>query len=260
MNVQQPSNGITGPNTPIVLQVTGCTAGDAELYNAVERSIECSIASQGPNVGPLGQSLLLAEAASQPPLSCMLNLARSPCDEIPEDRRRAAYNAFTSVTRLQPVQLDTFFSQVTEEQRQVLNFNAFYIYFPLFVVIIIGLWLMVGFNWISWPVGLFLSVLMFIILYAFSILYRIQVYNVLSNQDSIWQTNATNIQSNLANSVAYLPQGLFAASCAVTGDDSWSCNQGLEQGSNQWLKQSLNQESQTLTTSEKKRKRCRCDK
>lgn len=221
-----------GETTLHLLQATGCTAGDFDLYNAVERAIECTIASEGPNVGPLGQSVLLAETATQPPISCMIDLvtgSASECNtEIPPDRRTAAYNAFTEVTNFQPADLAVFFSQVTDEQRRILNLNAFYIYFPTFVIILIAIWLMVGFNWISWPVGLFLSVLAFIVLYSFSILYRIQVFGLLSNQNTTWQSNAANVQSNFVNSIAYWPQGLFAVACAVTstGDTGWTCNSG----------------------------------
>lgn len=211
------------------LQATGCTAGNYELYSAVERSIKCAIGSEGSNVGPLGKSLVLAEAVSKPPISCMIDIATgSDCNtEISPDRRRAAYRAFTDVTGFQPANLGNLFAQVTNEQRNVLNMTAFYIFFPMFILILIGVWLMAGFDWIAWPVALFISVLAFILLYGFSMLYRMQVYNNLVSQDQIWKADAQAVQNNLANSVAYWPQGLFAVACAVTatGGTGWTCNE-----------------------------------
>lgn len=221
-----------------ITQVTGCTAGDTETYNAVEHAIECAIASEGPNAGPLGQSLILAETASQPPLSCMIDLVTgSDVDcgaEIPADKREAAFNAFTEVTNFQPINVGTIFSEITDEQRNILNLTAFYIFFPSFLFVLVAIWLMVGFNWFTWPAGLFLSVLTFIILYGFALLYRTQVYNFLLTQNQQWQEQAANIQSNFENSVAYWPQGLFAVACAVTatGGTGWTCNEVPDTGVN----------------------------
>lgn len=211
------------------LQATGCTAGDLELYDNVERAIECAIASEGPDVGPLGQSLLLAEVVNEPPISCMIDLITGPasdCDvEIPEDRRRAAFDAFTDVTGFRPVNLGVFFHHFTNEQERLLNINTFYIFFPTFVLAMLAVWLMVGFGWFDWMAGLFLSVLIFFILYSFSLFYRIQAHNFLTNQNHLFQNEAVISQSNFEDSIAYFPQGLFAVACAVTSDgDGWVCN------------------------------------
>lgn len=216
----------------IPLQATGCTAGHFQLYNEVERAVECAIGSEGPGVGPLGQSVLLAGLASQPPLSCMIDLVTGPSSdcgtEIPASRRRAAYDAFTDITGFRPANFGVFFSQVTNEQRELLNINAFYMFFPLFILSLLTIWLLVGFGWMSWPIGLFLSALMFLIIYGFSLLYRMQANNFLVNQNAIWQNEAINAQDNFEDTVAYWPQGLFGVACSVTstGGTGWRCNDG----------------------------------
>lgn len=213
------------------LQVTGCTAGDIELYNQVERSIECAIASEGPNVGPLGQAYVLGEVASRPPISCMIDLVTDPNSEcgveIPSNKRKAAFNAFSEVTGYKPINLSQSFNHITSTQKKILNFNAFYIFFPIFLLGLIVIWLMVGVGWIDWIVGLFLTALSFLILYGFSMAYRIHAQNFLNNENNQLQNDANAAQTNFENSIAYWPQGLFAVACAVTatGGTGWTCNE-----------------------------------
>lgn len=211
------------------LQVTGCTAGDIEFYNEVERSVECAVAG-GTGLGPVGK---LVELANQPSIQCMNNLIMSDyfdCNgpEIPADKRQTAYNNFVSVTGLKPVNWNHTFNHLNSGQKQILNFNAFYIFFPIFLLSMIAIWLMVGFGWINWIPGLFLSGLVFVILYGFSILYRIHARNFLDNQNQQLQQDANDAQKNFENSVAYFPQGLFAVACAVTATGTtgdWKCNE-----------------------------------
>lgn len=216
------------------LQATGCTAGDITLYNQVERAVECAIATEGPNVGPLGQSVALAAVANQPPISCMVNLVTGPladCDsEIPSDRRQAAYNAFSQVTGYRPIDLNRAFQNITAQEKQLLNFTALYIFLPMFLLSLIAIWLMVGFGWINWVIGLFLSVVVFIIIYGFSIAYRLHAQNFIATNGGQLERDAEAAQMNFQNSIAYWPQGLFAVACAVTatGGTGWSCNPVLD--------------------------------
>lgn len=214
------------------LQVTGCTGGDFQLYNDVERAVECAIGSEGPGVGPLGQSVRLASIANRPPLSCMIDLVTGPSSdcgtEIPPDRRQAAFDTFSNITGFRPANLGFIFNQVTHEQRELLNIQTFYMFFPLFILSLLAIWLLVGFGWMSWPIGLFLSALVFLIIYGFSLLYRMQANNFLDNQDTIWENEVVNVQDNFEDTVAYWPQGLFGVACSVTstGGTGWVCNNG----------------------------------
>lgn len=225
---------IGGPPIPNLeaLQATGCMGGDIDLYNSVQRAVECAIDSEGQNVGTLGQSVILAEAASQPPISCMMELVTGPyadCgEEIPSDRRQAAYDNFVAITGYRPINWNQTLNHLNAQQKTILNFNAFYIFFPIFLLSVIVIWLMVGFGWINWVVGLFFTGLVFIILYGFSMLYRIHAHSFLNQQNQQLQQDVTNAQRNFENSIAYWPQGLFSVACAVTatGDTrSWRCNE-----------------------------------
>ena len=98
---------------------------------------------------------------------------------------------------------------------------------PIFILSLIAIWLMVGFSWFNWIVGLYLTVLTFVVLYAFAIFYRIHASDYLYNQNKKLQNDATNAQKNFENSIAYWPQGMFAVACAVTstGTTGWVCNE-----------------------------------
>lgn len=206
------------------MQVTGCTAGNLDLYSEVQTAIDCTIASEGPsNVSSLGLATLLAEIADQPPISCMINLITGQLagcgTTISDAQRRAAFNAFYDITGYNPLNLNNF----NEEQKTLLNYNTYYIIFPVILTFWIAIWLMVGFGWVAWGAGLFLSVLAVIILYGFSIIYRIQVENFLNSAHPQLPVSAGDFGDNLA----YWPQGLFAAACALTastGTTGWTCN------------------------------------
>ena len=225
---------IGGPPVPGIpmLQATGCTEGDIALYKQVDHAINCAIVKDGSNVTSLGKSIVLTDIASKPPISCMIDLMTGPyvdCGaKIPNDKRKDAYNAFTEVTGLKPINLNNVLTNLNNQQKNILKFNAFYIFFPLFLLSVVAIWLMVGFSWFDWAVGMFLMGLIFIVLYGFSILYRMHAQSYLNDQNTILQNDATNAQNNFENSVAYWPQGLFATACAVTaptGGTGWICNE-----------------------------------
>lgn len=211
-------------------QATGCTAGDATLYAEVDHTVDCTIASHGPGAGSLAKTVALGELASQQPISCMIDLITGPDSDcgaiITREQRQAAFDAFTHVTGLTLPDPNVTFDMISNTQDQLLNINAFYIFFPTFLLSLLAIWLMVGVGWVIWPVGLFLSVLIFIILYGFSVLYRIQAQNFLLTQEQGLHDTALTNQANFQNSVALWPQGLFAVACAVTstGGTAWTCN------------------------------------
>jgi hypothetical protein len=160
----------------------------------------------------------------------MIDLITGPDSDcgaiITPQQRQAAFNTFTQITGLTIPDPNATFDMIATTQDQLLNINAFYIFFPTFLLLIIAIWLLVGVGWVIWPVGLFLSVLIFIILYGFSILYRIQAQDLLLSKEQQFQNIALTNQANFQNSVALWPQGLFAVACAVTstGGTGWTCN------------------------------------
>lgn len=211
------------------LQATGC---DPDVALEVQQALDCSFNEQTLATGPLRSAMTAGEIINQLPFSCMIDLINSTysnCGEdIPENKRQAAYNAFTDITGYKPADLTKVFGTINNDFYAMINFNSFYMFFPTFFIILIAIWLMVGFNWMAWPVGLFLSVLVAVILYVFSILYRIHAQSYFLGQNNTIENEGINAQRNLENSIAYWPQGLFAVACAVTctgGTGCWSCNQ-----------------------------------
>lgn len=217
---------VGGPPIPDFqrLQVTGCTENDINLYNQIQQAVECAT-----NSGPLSQAVILAETAKKPPVSCMIDLITgeySDCDvEIPNDKRKAAYDAFTEVTGFKPYNFNKIINDFNEREKKILNFGAFYMFFPIFLLSIIAIWLMVGFGWLNWVIGLFLTVISFVVLYGFSVIYRVQVQNSLTSFTD--ESQQLQQESNFEDSIAYWPQGLFAVACAVTatGGTGWTCNE-----------------------------------
>lgn len=214
-----------------ILQATGCTGGDQELFNQVQRAAECACGSEGPSGGPLCDAIAAGRVVSQQPFSCMVDLINNyaDCDEeIPQSKRNAAYKVFNEITGYQPANLNMIFDTVDDNLTALVNYNAFYMFAPTMILLLIIIWLMVGFRWINWVVGLFITVLIIVILYTFSILYRIQLQNYFRSRNNVIQNQSNIAQESFENSIAYWPQGLFAAACAVTCDgttDCWSCNE-----------------------------------
>ena len=209
---------------------TGCTGVDFVLYSQVQRSIDCVIDSEGSILEP-GSLAYATKLPTTPPISCMLNLLTGPYSQcgsrIPDDKLKAAYDAFTEITGYKPVDLGQIFNQLNEEQKTILAFSTLYIFMPIFIIILIAIWLMVGFGWFNWIVGIFLTVSAIVIMYIFIIAYRIHIENFLNSQTDQLEKDTRNAQDNFQNSVAYWPQGLFGIACAITatGTTGWQCNE-----------------------------------
>jgi hypothetical protein len=165
------------------------------------------------------------------PISCMLELLTGSYSEcgsnIPNDKRQAAYNAFVEITGYKPVDWNHLFNDINEDQKTILVFNSFYIFVPILIIILIAIWMMVGFGWFNWVIGLYLTISAILILYMFSIIYRIHVQTYLDSKLSQRESDINDSQHNFENSVAYWPQGLFGVACAVTatGSTGWICNE-----------------------------------
>lgn len=208
----------------------GCTGSNQELFNQVQNAAECACASEGTVGGPLCDAISAGRVMKQKPFSCMVDLIEdySDCNKnIPENKRKAAYKAFSDVTGYKQANLNKIFSTVDENFDAIANFNSFYMFMPTMILLLIIIWLMVGFRWINWVLGLFFSSLVFVVLYGFSVMYRIHFQNYINSKSKVIQNQATLTQQSFENSIAYWPQGLFAAACAVTNNGqtgSWSCN------------------------------------
>ena len=210
--------------------LTACTGGNQLLFDQVQEAVDCACGSEGPAGGSLCQAIAAGEIMSQAPFSCMIDLLTgqySECDiAIPSDKLQAAYNAFTEVTNYQPINLSKVFNDLNTEQKKLIRFNAFYIFMPIMILILIIIWMLVGFGWIQWEPALYFTILSIILLYGFSIAYRIHTERFLNTQYQNTQHYAQQAQQNYQNSVAYWPQGIYAIACALTstGTTGWTCN------------------------------------
>lgn len=227
---------LAGPSAPLradigVLQVgpTGC---DPNLFAQVQNAINCQCNILGPTGGidTLCHAAYAGQIATTEPFISMIDvIANQSCcgQKYTETIEDAAAQAFSDVTGYKPVNLDTAFDTLQHQGQIILEFNSFFFFMPVLILILIVIWLMVGFRWINWVVGLFATTLSIVVMYGFAIAYRVSALRYLNEQGIIVKQNLQNAQNNFHNSIAYWPQGLFAATAAIAnnGDpSSWTCN------------------------------------
>lgn len=205
------------------------TKSKQEFFNQIQEAVDDACDKE--DEGSLCAAVAVGQIAEQEPFSCMIQLVDEymNCNEdIPKEKRDAAYKAFTDVTGYNHADLKKIANEFNTENIDLVNLNAFYLFVPLIILIIVMIWVMVGFGWFNWAAGLFFTVLAFAILYSFNIAYRIHANNLLENRKKALDKIASETQSNFENSLAYWPQGFFAAACAITcedGDNCWTCNE-----------------------------------
>lgn len=179
----------------------------------------------------------IKELFKEPPLSCLIDLVHNYmyCGEsIPQAKRILAYKAFVDVTGYKPINFEEIFKDLEKQHGDFINFNSYYIYFPIAVIVIIFLWGLVLVNRLSWAEALFGTITVLIILYIFAMAYRIHGNDYLSNKNQQFAEKAKEIQQNNENIIAYLPQGLLAVACAITCNNRscWKCNPLLQNNNN----------------------------
>lgn len=166
--------------------------------------------------------------ALEEPFSCMIDLINnSKCGQaIPADKRMKAAQTFAEVTGYTPPDYNVIFTAIYSQMQSAVDFNSGYLYSPIMVLSLGFIWLGVGFGWFNWVVGIFLSLMSFVVLYGFSVAYRVHAKTWLREKEAENLAYIQTIQASFANSVAYWPQGLFAVACAIEcdGDNCWKCN------------------------------------
>lgn len=229
---RQINNVIPTVDYQSVFNPRACTDGDRQFYNQMKRAVECGYNPEDTEFSHLDAAIDAGKLMAQKPYSCMIDLINnySSCyQEIPLDKRQAAYKAFVDVTGYKQPNLDLIFNNVEGSFDALVNFNSFYMFAPTLIMFLIIIWLMVGFKWMTLGLGLFFTVLVIVVYYSFTIAYRINFeYYMRTRRQTI--KNQTNLAQNaFENSIAYWPQGLMAAACAVTCDnpeDCWTCHGG----------------------------------
>lgn len=171
---------------------------------------------------------------NQKPISCFIDYFTGPymdCNtSIPPEKREQAYRAFKNITGYEALNMQKILDQLTTSQQNVLAISVFYTFIPILILIILVIWLMVGFKIFNWEIGVYLSFLSFIILYGFSIGYRMHGQDLIVRKNQTAQQDIIDAQQNFENSIAYWPQGFAGIACAVsetgTTGCSWQCNGG----------------------------------
>ena len=133
-----------------------------------------------------------------------------------------AASAFQDTTGIDPVSLsvsDTG-STIKRVGKKIVNYNAFYMFFPIGLVLFIGIWLMMAFGWFDWAVAIYLSMLLIIILYVCDVLYRINAQDAIDKAvDEDLPTSSSDTlssQQNMKTFISYIPQLVHAFGSAFS--------------------------------------------
>ncbi len=215
----------TNPN-PVITQNPQIPSPDTITFDAFQKNLQTMCDAPEYASSPLCMAL----KSNGIPFSCLHNVIEkhSTCGtNLTPKTTQAAYQAFTNVTSYKPMDMNNVFSTLNAETYNIVNFTAFYMCMPVLILFLIIIWLMVGFRWVHWPLGIFLTVLVFVVLYGFTIAYRIHAQNYLNSKLDSLKEITKNADDNMATTVASLPQGLYAVACAVDSNGasgSWECN------------------------------------
>lgn len=161
-----------------------------------------------------------------PPLSCVQNLITNNMycgQQFTEQQKIDAYQKYVAVTGYTPIDWNVVFQALNEAQNINTSFNTWYTYLPIGLIFLVMVWLAAGFKMITWAVGVYLTVLIVVVLYTFSIIYRLHVQNNMGQRFSSLEQQAEKKQLEYENSVAKIPQALLAVACSLTGGN-WECN------------------------------------
>jgi positive regulator of sigma E activity len=172
----------------------------------------------------------LAIDPTTPPVSCINELINNYMfcgQELTQEQKQAAYNAYIEVTKLKPFDYQSFINNLEAQWVATANIIAFYIFVPILVLLLTAIWLYVGFKKMNWIVGIYLSILVIVVLYGFNLAYRINSQYYYQNKFQNLKNEAAQTTQSYQNSIALQTQGLMAAACAVTckdGVNCWKCN------------------------------------
>lgn len=215
-------------NTLVTQAITPCTPDQQVLFDNIQSAVDCACVNGDSS---LCRAIAAGDLLTKEPFNCMVQVIEnhSTCGEnLSPEVIKAAYNAYTDVTGYTPMNWNEIFTNLYNQNTAILNFNAFYIFMPILILILIIVWLMAGFKWITWPVALYYTTLSIVVLYGFSIAYRIHAQTFLRGRNADYQQKASKAQQSYQNSIAYMPQGIFAVACAIANDgssDAWTCNE-----------------------------------
>lgn len=74
---------------------------------------------------------------------------------------------------------------IIQGQIYALNYTAYYMFVPIFIVLMVMIWVAYGFGWISLPAASFMGMFILVILYWSSVLYRVNIQILLQQEEEI---------------------------------------------------------------------------
>ena len=217
------STGCTGP--------TGCTGCNDPEFTNIQTVVDNCCSTDGSSSNSLCRAIIAGDILQTQPISCMIDLIDRYMNcgqEISQDKKVAAFEAFSDITGYEPIDVNTSLNTLRNDFDKVISYTIFYTYVPIGFLLFLGIWLSVIAGWINWVIALILTIVLVMVLYIFSILFRSQINTILNNDFNALNTSATNAQKSFQDSIALLPQALFGVACAVTcesGEKCWLCNE-----------------------------------
>lgn len=190
-----------------------------DVYRQVDLAVNTNIQENGVNgVTGLAQAVVVATGD---PVTTYHTVNSSDTPIVPELITKAA-KVFKELTGFDPSELTSTSNTEKEVAKKIINYNAFFIYLPIGLLFFIAIWLMVGFGWIIWPVGIFLTMFLVIIVYIFNITYRVEaqaaVDRIIDQENETDEEEVENLQNKMKTFVAYLPQLIHAIATAIKSD------------------------------------------
>lgn len=228
-----PSLASFTPTSQVVLP-PGCADGQGPCISGNLQNYCGSVGASDPVCAGIAGGNAAYDFTTTKPFSCVVDMVKNyMCcgGTLTQEQKSAAYQAFTNVTGFRPFDNVGLLNSEQSQADTIFNANSFYIYVPVMLLIIIIIWIFVGTGRMSWAVGAFFTVLTIIILYGFSVAYRIAVKNSYRKYYELQVNRARAAQNSYENGVAYFLQGIMASACAVTCNgecptgDCWTCNE-----------------------------------
>ena len=208
-----------------------CAAGcDNTAFQQLQQNVDSCCGAEGAINNSLCRAIAVGNAANTQPISCLINLINEymTCGKpIPPEKITAAYEAFVQVTGYQPPNVNGAINYTTDELNKITMATAFFVFFPMMILLVALIWILVALKLMDWGLGLFLTVVVVVLLYVFAILYRQYVQSTTKNLNNNLKTINQQSLANQQQTIAYTNQGLMAAACAITcqsGTKCWTCN------------------------------------
>lgn len=195
-----------------------------EQFNAMQNNLlmYCNNGAKG----PLCDALQLGVKLRTSPYSCFVELVDNyTCKNLSVEKKKELYNKYLEITGIKEYNITAAATIANVQTYDIILYTCFYIFMPISLLLFIVIWVLVILKRLTWVFGVYATMLLFIIMYGFSIGYRIHAMNLIrQNQEIIDSEYAAYLEST-RNGIPYMPQALLGMACSITCDqaDCVSC-------------------------------------